>query len=122
MARRDGNDHGVRRDALLELSEALRRNQARARRTWRNYRATDETADPGGVKRAHQAWSDAIDDTLRLVDAISRERPRDLVELLIQFNAIWWWISEDDSVLDSSTRKWLGRFRRSLRRLALGKQ
>jgi hypothetical protein len=59
---------------------------------------------------------------VRLVDAISRDRPRDFVELLIQFKAIWSWISEDDSVLDSDTRKWLGRFRRSLRRLALGKQ
>ena len=29
--------------------------------------------------------------------------------------AIYWWIYEDDSVLDNGTRRWLHRFRRAIR-------
>jgi hypothetical protein len=83
------------------------------------YRGTSEGADADGAAKAHQAWSDAIEDTLRIVEAISREQPRDLADLLIQYEAIWWWIVEDDSVLDTSTRRWLRRFRRALRSLAV---
>ncbi|MBL8600039.1 MAG: hypothetical protein JNL14_20065 [Devosia sp.] len=45
------------------------------------------------------------------------ERTRDLDDLLIQYEAIWWWIGEDDNVLDGTTRRWLGRLGCHLRRL-----
>ena len=83
------------------------------------YRGTSEGADPDSAAKAHQAWSDAVEDTLGIVEIISRERPRDLADLLIQYEAIYWWISEDDSVLDTGTRRWLGRFRRAIRSLAI---
>ncbi len=69
--------------------------------------------------RLHKAWSDAIDDALKAAEAISRERPDDLGDLHIQYEAIWWWVRDDDNVLDGSGRTWIGRFRRSLRGLAL---
>ena len=69
--------------------------------------------------QAHHAWSIAIDDALAAADALSLERPADIHDLLLQYDAIWWWIREDASVLDESTRRWLGRFSRNLRRLAV---
>jgi hypothetical protein len=59
-----------------------------------------------------------MDDALRIIEAISAEPVHDLRGLLAQYEAIWWWLREDDNVLDASTRRWLGRFRRSLRGLA----
>jgi hypothetical protein len=37
---------------------------------------------------------------------------------VIKFDATWWWIVEDESLLDDRVRLWLMRFRRSLRQLA----
>ena len=104
--------------ALHVLDQELNRHRTRARRTWRNYQAIDEELDAAASAAAHRVWSDAVDDALRVAEAISRERPRDLGELLIQFEATWWWLIEDDSVLDGTARRWLRRFRRSLRQLA----
>lgn len=103
---------------LPALSRDLRRCRSRARRLWKNYQTTDEQVEPAASAKAHQAWSETIDEALVIAEAISRQQPRSLSELAMQFEAIWWWIIEDDSVLDGSTRRWLGRFRRSLRRLA----
>ncbi|MEO7223297.1 MAG: hypothetical protein ABIY37_12560 [Devosia sp.] len=94
-------------------------HRARAGRAWRKYRARSEAVNPVTAARLHKAWSDAIDDALKTAEAISRERPGDLGDLLIQCEAIWWWAREDDNVLDGSSRTWLGRFRRSLRGLAM---
>jgi hypothetical protein len=117
--RRAHEDHGAVRSPLLQLGQDLQRHQARARRAWARYRGASEGADAKGNAKAHQAWSNAVEDTLRIVEIISREQPRDLADLLIQYEAIWWWISEDDNVLDSSTRRWLRRFRRAIRKLAV---
>jgi hypothetical protein len=57
-------------------------------------------------------------DALGIVETISAEPAHDLRELLVKFDAVWWWVKEDDNVLDGSTRRWLVRFRRSLRGLA----
>jgi hypothetical protein len=58
-----------------------------------------------------EAWSHAIDDTLIAADAISRQQPHNVDQLLVRFEAVWWWIDLDDSVLDGSARRWLQRFR-----------
>jgi hypothetical protein len=79
--------------------------------------AADERADSTASRRAHKNWSDAVDDALRVAEAISVAPVHDLGELLIQFEATWWWMGEDDNVLDGSTLRWLARFRRSLRGL-----
>jgi hypothetical protein len=55
---------------------------------------------------AHQAWSDAVDEALKIAEVISRQQAHDIEELAIQFEATWWWIVEDDSVLDGSARRW----------------
>jgi hypothetical protein len=110
VVRRGHEHHGAVRSPLLQLGQDLRRDQARTRRAWMRYRGASEGADPEGAAKAHQAWSNAVEDTLRIVEIISREQPRDLAGLLIQYEAIHWWISEDDSVLDTSTRRWLRDF------------
>ena len=105
------------RGPLHDLGRELGRNRARAGRAWRRYTSLSEKLDPAAI-RAHQVWSDAIDDTLRTAEAISREQPLSLNDLLVRYEAIWWWINDDDNVLDGSTHRWLTRFRHSLRRLA----
>ena len=111
MGKRRNND-------LTALGRDLQHCRARAARLWRRYYAIDEQLDPEGLTIAHQAWSAAIDEALRNADAISRERATNLAELLVQFDAIWSWVVEDYSLLDSSTGHRLRRFRRSLRGLA----
>jgi hypothetical protein len=103
---------------LADLNRRLTQHRARARRAWRQYVAADELVDFVASSKAHRDWSDAVEDALTIVEAISLVPMHDLGELLIAFEAIWWWIGEDDNVLDGSTRRWLERFRRSLRRLA----
>lgn len=101
---------------LADLNRRLTQHQARARRARRKYLAADEVSDPAsGV--AHQEWSDAVEGALRTVEAISVAPVHDLRDLLIAFEAAWWWARLDDNVIDASTRRWLGRFRRTLRRL-----
>nr|MBI4923082.1 hypothetical protein [Devosia nanyangense] len=102
---------------MRDLGRELGHHRARAGRAWRRYASLSEKVDPAAT-RAHQVWSDAIDDALRTAEAISQEQPRSLNDLLVQYEAIWWWVGEDDNVLDGSTRRWLTRFRHSLRRLA----
>ena len=102
---------------MHDLGRKLSRHRARAGRAWRRYASLSEKLDPGATG-AHQVWSDAIDDGLQAAEAIFREQPRSLNDLLVQYEAIWWWVGEDDNVLDGSTRRWLTRFRHSLRRLA----
>lgn len=102
---------------LPELDRRLAQHRARARRAWRRYVAANERADPTSSSREHRAWSEAVDDALRTVEAISMVPVHDVQGLLIQYEAVWWSINEDDSMLDASTRRWLWRFRRSLRRL-----
>ena len=104
-----GND-----SPLTVLGRELRRSRSRASRLWRSYQTADEDA---AITRAHQAWSDAVDDALQIAEAISLHQAHDLGALTIQFEAMWWWIVEDDSILDASARRWLRRFRRSLRLL-----
>ena len=104
--------------SLTKLGREFARRRAACQRAWRRYQASDETIDPVAASQAHRRWSGAIEDALAAIERISGERPSDFHGLLLQYEAIWWWISEDDSVLDRSTRRWLMRFRRSLRRLA----
>ena len=101
---------------LPELGRQFTRQRARAQRAWRVYLATNGMTDPTASAKAHQAWSNAVDETVLTVEAISVESVHDLDDLLIQHEAIWWWVGEDDNVLDGSTRRWLGRFGRHLRR------
>ena len=111
MAKRRSND-------LTTLGRDLQHCRARAARLWRRYYAIDEQLDPEGSTLAHQAWSETVDEALRIADAISREQATSFAELLVQFDAIWWWVVEDDAILDASARHGLRRFRRSLRGLA----
>jgi len=106
--------------ALPGLALEFERHRTRAGRAWRRYRTIDGEVEPLAAAAAYQAWSGAIDAALRTAEAISREHPSDLEELLIQYEVIWWWVGTDDNLLDGSTRRWLGRFRRSVRRLAVG--
>jgi hypothetical protein len=117
--RRDINSGRVGADSpVYDLGRELTRHRARTGRAWRSYASLGDALDPAAVTRAHQVWSDAIDDALRIAEAISREQPHSLGDLVVQYEAIWWWVSEDADVLDASTRRWLLRFRRSHRRLA----
>jgi hypothetical protein len=59
-----------------------------------------------------------VDHAFHTAEIISREPAHDLTGLAIKFDAAWWWIVEDESLLDETARLWLIRFRRSLHRLA----
>jgi len=87
-------------------------------RTWRAYQSIASKADPLAAAEAHKVWSDAVDKTVRTAEEISRRHTDSLSELVMQFDAIWWWIDLDDNVLDATTQRWLNRLRRSMRRLA----
>lgn len=104
--------------SLTQLDHDLARCRRRERRLWRSYQRIGEKRDAAASAAAHRTWSDTMDDALKVADAISREQARDIGELLLQFDAIVWWIAVDDNVLDGATRHWLKRFRRSLRKLA----
>lgn len=103
---------------LADLNRRLTQHRARARRAWRKYVAAGEASDPVASGVAHQEWSDAVEQALRTVEAISVAPVHDLRELLIAFEATWWWARLDDDVIDESTLRGLGRFRLALRRLA----
>ena len=103
---------------LSDKGRRLDRCRARIRRCWRDYQAIDEALDPTASAAAHTDWSKAVDDALQIAEAISREPAHNITELATKFEAMWWWIIEDDSILDVTTRQWLARFRRSLIRLA----
>jgi hypothetical protein len=119
----EGQRRGVKpaasnaKGSLYDLGRELSRHRARAGRAWRRYTSLSEKFDPAATG-AHQVWSDAIDEALRTADAISREQPHSFNDVVVQYEAIWWWVGEDDNVLDGNTRRWLMRFRHSLRRLA----
>ncbi len=70
---------------LRDLDRHLRRQRARADRLWRRYQATEPADDKVASLAAHQAWSDAVEEAITTAEKISRQRPSDLVELLIQF-------------------------------------
>ncbi len=111
MGKRRNND-------LTPLGGDLRHRRARAARLWRRYQAINEKLDPVGSTLAHRAWSEAVDAALGIADAISLEQATTLADLLVQFDAIWCWVVEDGRILDASAKRWLRRFRRSLRALA----
>jgi hypothetical protein len=120
-ARRDRSRHASKIDSLNHLhtlGHDLDRQRDRVRRARRNYEAIDREVESVAATAAHRAWSDTVGEALEVAEAISRERARDVGELLVHFEATWWWIVEDDSVLDADARRWLERFRRSLRWLA----
>ncbi len=103
---------------LSPLALTFTRCRTRVGRRWREYQTIDEKRDPDASAAAHQLWSDTVDEALAIAEAISRQSAKDISDLLIQFETAWWWILEDDSILDGSARRWLSRFRRSLRRVA----
>ena len=88
---------------LSSLGRDLNKSRTRAWRLWRKYQSIDEELDrmPRTLHTAHgpRRWRRRSS----VADAISREPAHTLDDLLIQFEAIWWWIIEDDSILDSST-------------------
>jgi hypothetical protein len=106
--------------SMMVMAQRFERLRQRSRRRWRRYQSLDDPGDLKAAARAHTAWSTGIDETLSVVDAISRIPSRDVGELAIKLDAILWWIDEDGSILDAAARRWLARFRRSLRRLATG--
>lgn len=120
-SRRERVAGAVHGDELARLARELTKCRARAGRLWRRYQVIDDQLDPGAATLAHQAWSECVDASLGIVDSISGQPAHTPADLFIQFEAIWWWIVEDDSILDVGTKRWVVRFRRSLRRLAAGR-
>ena len=56
----------------------LHRQRVRAGRLWRNYQATDLAPTTVASTKAHQAWSDAVNEALVIVETISRQQAHDL--------------------------------------------
>lgn len=103
---------------LSALGRSLERRRKEARRHWRRWQALKERPQDNDATRAGEDWSNSVDATLEVSEVISRVPARDLESLATKFEAVWWWLVEDDSILDASARRWLARFRRSLRQLA----
>ncbi|MEP7241145.1 MAG: hypothetical protein ABI697_09700 [Devosia sp.] len=103
---------------MTVLARRFGRLKRRCQRHWRRYQSLDDVGDRIAAATAHAAWSAGIDETLRVAEAISQTSARDTAELAIKIEAICWWVAEDDSILDAAVRRWLLRFRGSLRRLA----
>jgi hypothetical protein len=54
--------------------------------------AADELVDFVASSKAHRDWSGAVEEALTIVEAISMAPVHDFRGLLIQFEAVWWWI------------------------------
>lgn len=104
-------------DRLTALGLQLDRERERARRQWRRWQSLKELDDTEAAV-AGQQWSDTIEAALRSAEQISQEPGSDIHDLVSKFEAAWWWLIEDDSILDATAKRWLLRFRRELRRLA----
>jgi len=90
---------------LAMLGRTLDQLRRRSYRQWRHYQSIDEGEDAATASNAHKEWSDSIDEALGVADAISREPVHDLTDLVLKFDAVWWWIVEDDSVLDLTVKR-----------------
>jgi hypothetical protein len=91
---------------LPTLAAHLERCKRRASRLWKNHQAINEQLDPAASAGTHRAWSDQVDEALEIAEAMSRQQANDLAELASQYEAIWWWLIEDDSVLEGSAEGW----------------
>jgi hypothetical protein len=105
-------------DRLEVLGRELTRHRRRARRQRRQLEAIKDESNAAGAAEAASKWSDAVTEALRIAEVVSREPAHDVAGLVVKFDAAWWWIVEDQSLLDDQVRLWLMRFRRSLHRLA----
>jgi len=115
---RSQNEHAAARSSDARLAALGREFDRRRRVAHRSWRAWQLNAGHDEVGRRPEAWSAAIDASLAVAEAISRTPADDLEGLLVKYEALWWWMNEDNSVLDASLKRWFSRFRRDLRRLA----
>jgi hypothetical protein len=106
------------KDRLQALGGEFDRERARARRQRRHWEAIKNEPDASGAAAAASEWSATIEQALGIAEVISRGPAHDFAGLAIKFEAAWWWIVEDDNLLDDRVRLWLVRFRRSLHRLS----
>jgi hypothetical protein len=108
-------------DRLPALGREFEQDRARAHRQRQRWEAVRHEPDSPAATRAAQTWSATVDQALHTAEIISREPAHGLAGLVVKFDAAWWWIIEDDTLLDDRARVWLMRFRRSLHRLARNK-
>ena len=87
-------------------------------RAWRAYHSNASKDDSLAAATAHKVVSDAVEEAVRTAEEIPRRHPDGLTSLVLQYDAIWWWIVFDNNILDATTQRWLNRLRRSVRRLA----
>ena len=67
---------------------------------------------------ASVAWSATIGEALLVAHVIASSRANGIGGLIVKFDAVWWWLELDDSILDAQARRWLAGFGRSLRQTA----
>lgn len=119
MAARGGKQPAKAREAdQLELLGAdLARAAARVRRLSHKVKVARQTGDEDRLAAISEDWSRTMDKALQLAGAIAQLPANDVHDLVVKFEAIWWFLVEDDNVLDASAMRWMRRFRRSLRSL-----
>jgi hypothetical protein len=91
-------------DRLQALGRDLERQRARARRERRRRDAISHEPSSVDAVETARKWSDTIGGALHSAEAISREPTGDLNGLVVKFDAAWWWIIEDNSLLDDTAR------------------
>jgi hypothetical protein len=114
---RSGKQLPAAGDRLTILGRRLERERARADRQRRRWQALKAKSSPD-ASLAGMQWSETIATALRTAEQISRAPATEMVGLVTKFDTAWWWLVEDDSILNMTTKRWLMRFRRELHRLA----
>ena len=67
--------------------------------------------------RAGETWSATIDAAMLLAERIAKTPAHGIDGLVVKFDAAWWYLVLDDSILDANAARWLAAFGRSLRRV-----
>jgi hypothetical protein len=96
-------------DSLRQLANELRRVRHRARR-YQNAMQSDPSK--------WQHWSAAVEDGLRLVARICSRPAASPIDLSAKFDAIFWQLMIENSILDTVSARQLRSFGRELRRMA----
>ena len=103
---------------LLALGAELARLRRRAGRQWRQWRRLQDGANEVEAARAGETWSATIDAAMLVADRIAKTPAHGIEGLVVKFDATWWFLVLDDSILDAHAARWLAAFGRSLRRVA----
>ena len=89
-------------EPLLALGAELARLRRRAGGQWRKWRRLQDGANDVEAARAGESWSATIDAAMQVADRIAKTPAHGIEGLVVKFDAAWWFLVLDDSILDAN--------------------